>query len=177
MKNRVEERWTYQLMSRLGKKICRRNFLIYILNLTWGLLLNIIGGLTLLILLPFGKVERYKGYIFLRFKHNSRSNINIYQNFGFNLGLFSFVTIYSRESLLDHELGHCIQNAILGPLTIFLVHIPSTIRYHYRNWVEKRGNDLDSQYDDIWFEASATEIGYYMGKPHNYLDDYMPRFV
>ena len=55
----------------------------------------------------------------------------------------------------NHEYGHTFQNAILGPFFIFIVAIPSAIRYWYREFSKKTQPD----YDAIWFEGSATEIG------------------
>ena len=59
-----------------------------------------------------------------------------------------------------HETGHSFQNAILGPFMIFLVSIPSAIRY----WVQLinkklKHDERNKDYDCFWAEESATDIG------------------
>ena len=67
-------------------------------------------------------------------------------------------TLHTKQ----HETGHTFQNALLGPLAIFLIFIPSAIRY----WLDVFGK-LNSPYDLIWFEGNASTVGeeYY----NNYL--------
>jgi hypothetical protein len=57
-----------------------------------------------------------------------------------------------------HELGHTYQNALWGPFTIFLVAIPSAIRYWYQIIREKQGKP-NKPYDSVYFEGSASYIG------------------
>lgn len=64
-----------------------------------------------------------------------------------------------------HEMGHTFQNAILGPFMIFLVSIPSAIRYWYQRIRTKKGKS-NKAYDLIWFEGSASEIGEYFYKEY-----------
>ena len=66
----------------------------------------------------------------------------------------------NNTSTNSHEFGHSFQNAILGPLFIFIVAIPSAIRYWVMTFREKKGKSLKA-YDLIWFEGSATSIGEY----------------
>lgn len=77
---------------------------------------------------------------------------------GLTLGNSILISKSSGSSILLHELGHTYQNAIFGPLFIFLVAIPSAIRYHLRNKFKKLRK---KSYDSIWFERSATHIGLY----------------
>lgn len=58
----------------------------------------------------------------------------------------------------NHEYGHTFQNAILGPFFIFIVAIPSAIRYWYQE-IRRRQYKHTTDYDLIWFEGSATDIG------------------
>lgn len=76
------------------------------------------------------------------------------------------VIITSKEPFLStlwHEAGHSIQHSLYGPLFIFLIAIPSCIRYWYRNWyAKKHKSDPDyymKPYDAVWFEASASDLG------------------
>lgn len=65
----------------------------------------------------------------------------------------------SLDSAINaHEFGHSIQNTLLGPLYIFIVMIPSAIRYWIRTLKPK---SVYTAYDDIWFEDSATQCGKY----------------
>ena len=47
-----------------------------------------------------------------------------------------------------HEFGHSFQNAILGPFMIFLVSIPSAIRYWYQTIRESKGK-TNKPYDSF----------------------------
>jgi hypothetical protein len=49
---------------------------------------------------------------------------------------------------------------------LFVVSLPSLIRYHYRNYLIKSGKKKESDlppYGDIWFEKQATELGKNIG--------------
>lgn len=132
-------------------------FLFYLLSFTWGIMWTLIGLIALIFVAVFmGKSTElfiYRGRIFVEFKD---------LNFGgASLGIVIFVS--SRyEPLMSHEIGHTIQNTWFGPLFIFLVAIPSGIRYQLMGWLRKRhykkyGTRLD--YDAIWFEGQATALG------------------
>ena len=41
---------------------------------------------------------------------------------------------------------------------LFVITIPSVIRYWYRNWALAQGKKLPD-YDAIWFEGQATKWG------------------
>ena len=64
-----------------------------------------------------------------------------------------------------HELGHTFQNAIWGPLAIFLIYIPSYIRY-WKFRSNNKKNKPNPDYDLFWAEGNATTIGekYYYKK-------------
>jgi len=135
----------------LGKKLVLNRFLYLFLNLTWGLLTTLVGYLVLIVLLPFGKVRKHNGILYLAFKHKSRS----YYGWGFSIGMVFFTyTAEPDRKLMDHEYGHTVQNAIFGPLMPFIVLIPSGIRFWYRRIFK-----IKTPYDSIWFEETATSIG------------------
>lgn len=150
--------------GKTGFFIWKHKPLYYILNFTWGLLANIVGSLVFLCLLPwrlaakkntfFGAVESD-----VAFYTHSVGEVRYY--WGFSLGVFIFICMAGSnlQSLKAHEVGHTCQNAILGPLDLFVVEIPSAIRYWHRLSLERRGKALQTAYDDIWFEGSATKIG------------------
>lgn len=139
------------LINSVGIKVSNKKYLYFFLNFTWGLLLTLLGYFLMLILLPFGRIRRYGYTLYLEF--NKRTD------WGFSLGTVFFVGKQADKSMKEHEFGHTVQNAILGPFMIFLVAIPSVIRFWYRNYLYSRGKHPKTTYDSIWFEGSATYIG------------------
>lgn len=62
--------------------------------------------------------------------------------------------------LLSHEHGHGVQNCIYGPLMPLLVSIPSSTRYHFRNFKKRFFKKAPkTPYESVWFEKEATVIG------------------
>ena len=128
-----------------------KKFLFYFLNFSWGIIMNIIGAITALVMVCTGhRPQRHAGSIY--FIHGKNWG-------GVSLGCFFICSEDSSEHTKDHEFGHALQNAIYGPLFPFLVAIPSATRYHYRNWCVKHEKKLNTKYDDIWFEGQASKWG------------------
>ena len=101
-----------------------RRTLFYILSFTWGLPLTLAGFACMLIsLLLGGSVSLSGGYVAVRIGGGWG---------GFSLGIFVFLCRDADDSVLYHEKGHGIQNCIYGPFMIFLVSLPSAVRYWYR---------------------------------------------
>lgn len=124
----------------------------YILNLTWGLPMTLIGLIVATMLLISGKRPHRHGGCFY---------FNVGKNWGgCNLGLIFLTDESDRESTKNHEFGHSLQNTIFGPFMIVLVAIPSAIRYWYRELkFYRKGLKPTTAYDDIWFEGQATRLG------------------
>ena len=126
--------------------------LFYLIQFTWGILMNLIGLIVFTILLPTHQV----------FKFGNGFVICIGNNWG---GVSFGVFILSGKDCLSHHLkchesGHGIQNLFMGPLFPFLVGIPSAIRYWYRELhYYRKGKCPKTEYDDIWFEGQATKLG------------------
>lgn len=134
--------------------------LILFLNNTWGIPLTLVGYGARLILRCMGKKGEKAGFARVYTVGKGWG--------GLSLGTTIIVAQDSRStSIVAHELGHGIQNAMFGVLTPFLVSIPSAIRYHYRNYLYNKGVRPKTAYDDIWFEGQATKIGldYFCGGP------------
>lgn len=128
-----------------------KRFLFYFLNLTWGLPLNIVGFIVALVLLCVGKRPKRWGDCFY---------FEVGKNWGgLELGIFFITDRYAGASTRNHEHGHAIQNCFFGFLMPFIVNIPSAIRYHYRNYREKKGLVNKTAYSDIWFEKQADILG------------------
>ena len=124
----------------------------YLLQLTWGLLENLIGFMVF--------------FIFIKEPHKCEGKVIQttlpYSCGSFSLGMFVFLEKYSSSRLVAHEIGHSYQNIIFGPLKPFLVSIPSVIRF----WLFG-GRHLDwDAYNKAWFEGQATKLGikHYLNK-------------
>ena len=74
-----------------------------------------------------------------------------------------FVRGRNNEGVCAHEYGHGIQNLWWGPLFLFVIAIPSAIRYwwriFYRKFIYPKNRKKLPAYDDIWFEGQATKLG------------------
>ena len=130
--------------------VIRHDAPFYILQWTWGILMNIAGLVGLVIGLCFKKKPE-------RFGHDILIPTTGY--WGLSLGMFIFANPIYKD-MLCHEHGHSFQNAVFGPFMIVLVGIPSVIRFWYREAIYKCGNYKKlPDYDAIWFEGMATESG------------------
>lgn len=133
-------------------------FLFYILSFTWGILTSLIG---LILILPFlitKKFKVFKGRLYGIFP-------KIFgEAWGFEMGCFFFVSndcAENNDKLYYHEMGHGIQNILFGPLMLFIVSIPSVVRYWYREIkYYRKGKTPTKHYDSIWFEGQATRFGF-----------------
>lgn len=129
--------------------------LYYILQWTWGIMMNIFGaigcGIAYICKWP---ISKFRNSICITVPKNIG---------GLTLGMFIFVGAPNKY-LCEHEYGHTIQNLWWGPLFLFVIGAPSFIRCQWRNWyltyryskTRKRLKD----YDSIWFEGQATKLGH-----------------
>lgn len=122
--------------------------LFYILNLTWGLPMTLVGATAALGLF-------IKGYRPTR--HGGCLCFIVGKNWGgVSLGLVMIVSEQATGATKNHEFGHALQNAVYGLFMPFIVSIPSAVRYWYRR---KRKHSTLPPYDAVWFERQATEWG------------------
>lgn len=127
--------------------------LFWILSWTWGFPMTFIGSL-IFILLQLAGIKPSKnqyGWVF---------EIGEYWG-GVELGPFAIVNENPSQHILDHEFGHSLQNCYIGPLMPF-ISIASAIRYWYREYLTRVKGMKYSElpdYDDIWFEGTATYLG------------------
>ena len=125
--------------------------LFYFLSFTWGLPMTLGGILVALAFLICGYAPKKWGgswYYTLGFDWG-----------GVSLGPVTITDEWDDAEIKTHEFGHAIQNCFFGPLMLFVVGIPSVIRYWYREFRTYCGLSNKTDYDDIWFEKSATELG------------------
>lgn len=142
----------FNILAKAAMPLIRHRWLYWLLNCTWGILTTLAGCLISLVMLCVGKKpERWSStWHFKLGKHWG----------GLEMGTMFLRDETSSVRLNSHELGHTFQNAILGPFFIFVIAIPSAVRYWVRIFQQKKGKTL-KDYDAIWFEGSATSIGEY----------------
>ena len=128
--------------------------LYWLLSLTWGLPLTLMGLVFALCLSCFGKKPKHNMYGWV-YELGPICG-------GFSLGPITIAPSDPSLRMLNHEFGHSIQNCYFGLLMPFVVSIPSMLRFWYRELAMSIGhkslNDLPP-YDAIWFEGTATSIG------------------
>jgi hypothetical protein len=98
-----------------------------------------------------------------RFKGTRVYHLSDYSEFGISFGEIIFISTDVRGTkLIWHEYGHTIQSRLLGWLYIFLIGIPSVIRFI---WLNKKLKGIDT-------ESKKKEIisWYYQGYPENWAD-------
>lgn len=145
----------HKFLLTTSKPIMRHKWLYYLLNFTWGLPMTLVGLIALLFLLPMHP-KRFCNCICVRTKGSWG---------GLSLGIVAIRDTISTELITCHEYGHTFQNAIFGPFMPFVVTIPSAIRYWHRYFkYERKGIMPVTDYDAIWFEGTATELGFIAAK-------------
>lgn len=129
-----------------------KTIIFYLLSFTWGGIMSFIGLFVMLVLMITG----HKPKLFY-----NRIYIEVGENWGgLELGCFFIANKDCSLHIKQHETGHTIQNIIFGPLYLFVIAIPSAIRYQYRELkYYKKGKTPPTDYDDIWFEGWATRLG------------------
>lgn len=132
----------------------------YVLQWTWGIIMNIIGGVVCLCALAQKwEIKKYRNAIQIVCPPQSGWG-------GVSLGMF-VVTTKNSPNAISHEYGHSIQNAHWGILFPFVIAIPSAARLWYREFkYHKKGLTPPTKYDDIWFEGEATTLGKMAEKEH-----------
>lgn len=119
-------------------------FLVYLVLYTWQLPQNLVG-------LAYMIYLRGEKMVF------TQKSIEFYLcptiSGGVSFGSYIFISTNSamRESVYDHEFGHCIQSRILGPLYLPLVGLASGIHCLV--------HDGKSNYYDFWTERWANNLG------------------
>lgn len=161
----MEKEKKEKIYLKCGNFIAKNKWLYYLLSYTWGLLGTIAGWCTLAFLKIFKKLDDEK---FSSRDYCDRKVYFLKNNTDYCFSIGTTVVLSKSEQIIKtdadhfiykHEIGHTFQNALFGPLVIFLVYIPSAIRYHSRAKKIANGEELKTGYYDIWFESSANEFG------------------
>ena len=134
--------------------------LYWLLQWTWGIVQNVAGGL-LTLLLRRCPHFRYRGAIFTRW------------SFGGSMGLGMFIflsrsftdapeSVRAWEAcILVHEYGHTVQSAILGPLYLLVIGLPSFVWANVpalRRMREKRHISYSSMYQERWANRLGARV-------------------
>ena len=130
----------------------------YLLSWTWGLAMTLIGLIVVSAILLYGLITK-KQYRLKR--HGWSFYLNVGKSWGgLELGMFFLTDSKDSVSTKWHEFGHSIQNCYWGPIFLFVICIPSAIRYWYRELkYNRKGIKCPTAYDSIWFEAEASSLG------------------
>lgn len=142
----------YKLSYKAAQFLMRHLWLYWLLHYTWALPVTIVTWIIWLCALPFSKQRGKFGPAFYQMTGKNWGGVSLGHNF---IVANEMGDKYTAECM-RHELGHTFQTALFGVFTVFLVIIPSAVRYWLSRW-----NKLNTPYDLAWFEGSATEIGNY----------------
>ncbi len=137
-----------------GWKKSVKAFLFYLVQWTWGLPVNLVGGLAYLF---FTKI---KGY---RWQHFGYARI-VYMPWnagGLSMGLFIFIKDQHKSKkwthdVRIHEYGHTWQCLVLGPLYYIVIALPSVIWCNCFAGYRKKNNIA---YGKLYCEGWANAWG------------------
>lgn len=138
-----------------------RLFIYYSLQMTWGILQNVLGLFVWLYVLATGpKEKRHFFYGALVTRWNSKASMS--------LGMFLFLGT-DDERVIVHEYGHSIQSLILGPFYLPIIGIPSFIWANSPHYIRNRKRGR-YKYTSFYPEKWANLLGrLFTGKmPINY---------
>ena len=97
--------------------------LFYLLQWTWALSQNIVGGIGHLLLRGKYRHERFHGAVVTYVEAKNFGGVSI--------GMFVFMNPARGEDWVHdtriHEFGHCVQSLLLGPLYWLVVALPSIV--------------------------------------------------
>lgn len=150
-------RFLFNLTLKTSKFLMKHMWLYYILNYTWGIITTLLGWIVIGFIHIFLRkkiIESGKfGPCHYVIVGNNWGGLELGVNFLVADNMGSSWTQHTKE----HESGHTFQNAIFGVFAIFLIYLPSAIRYWYQRLIK----GSHKAYDSIWFEGSASTVGNY----------------
>lgn len=156
-----------------------KKILYWFIQVTWGLPATLLGFFVFIFVLIFKRPRWFhrNGYSFIVEFGDDWGGLSLgpfafcgSYVAGFDLTQFDYdKNVFNKyyklfdeeffEHVRRHEYGHSIQNLMWGPLWLFVVGIPSVIRYNDRLNKQIRNIPIKTEYDDIWFEGQATKLG------------------
>lgn len=118
---------------------------------TWGLPVNLVGGIVYLICKKKNRQERFCNAYITHLKRNWG---------GLSLGEFIFMCEHDSEKWTYdtriHEYGHTVQCLLLGPLYWLVVALPSSIWCNFFEGYRKKHN---VSYYKLYCESWANSLG------------------
>ena len=127
-----------------------RLFLYYFLQLTWGIIQNILGFMIWIFVLLTGPKEKrhvFQGALVTRW----------YLKSSMSMGMFLFMGS-DDPRVLVHEYGHTIQSCILGPFYLPVIGIPSFCWANTPRFARSRRIGR-YRYSDFYPERWANHLG------------------
>ena len=127
-----------------------RLLLYYFLQLTWGIIQNILGFIIWIYVLLTGPKEKrhvFHGALVTRW----------YLKSSMSMGMFLFMGT-NDPRVLVHEYGHTIQSCILGPFYLPVIGIPSFCWANTPRFVRSRMTGR-YRYSDFYPERWANYLG------------------
>lgn len=137
-----------------GKKTPLKDFLFYLVQWTWGLPVNLVGGIAYFICV-----------VILKHQHQKFGYANIvyipWRSGGLSMGLFIFIKKNHEKpdwtyNTRIHEYGHTWQCLLLGPLYYIVIAIPSVIWCNFFGNYRKKHN---ISYYKLYCEGWANRWG------------------
>lgn len=142
-----------------------KKFLFYFVQWTWGLPVNLVGGIIFLFctIIKKRRWQRF-GYSYIVYLP--------WKSGGLSLGLFIFIKENHKNKVWTyntriHEYGHTWQCLILGPLYYLIIALPSAIWCNFFEGYRKRNN---VSYYKLYCEAWANSFGQKFSKMKMKLD-------
>jgi hypothetical protein len=145
------------------------SILFWLVSCTWGIVMTSIGALVTGFLNLVKIVGKWFGKdLKIKAHQNGCSFITeVGGNWGgLELGAFALCGNYSESNpswfrhTRYHEFGHSIQHLYFGPLYIFIIAVPSAVRYWCQRILQRQGVKFPPDwYDSVWFEGGATKTG------------------
>ena len=117
-------------------------FMYYFLSWTWGFIMSFIGLIVITTLKVYLKLTGQSSKL-------QTWGYSKYLAFGSGWGGLEFGMWFLMDDsnytpLKDHEFGHGVQNCWWGPFTLFVIFLPSSIRYWLRNFESMRSKRVFS---------------------------------
>ena len=127
-------------------KKCLSYSVFWFIQLTWGIIMNLVGAVVVLSLLIAGKKPHKVGPVIY---------VQVGKDWGgLELGGFFICCENATAKTIYHECGHSIQNLIWGPLFPLVIAIPSATRY----WLRQFNTHLSKSLFNLFYLLSALAL-------------------
>jgi len=127
-------------------------FFIFILNCTWGIVQSLMGFIVFLVFINKPHFWYKSSVVTVNVSVRSMKIQG-----GLSLGNFIFTTCNMEKEqiensrLIKHEFGHALQSALLGPLFLIVIGLPSVIWAGcFAGWRRKHNKNYYSFYTESW---------------------------